>query len=72
MALEVKQLKRKFEIDRKENTVYLDDPNEEMTVEEVIDFYSSSYPELMNATYSSHEVDNTLIFKFKSVAGVKG
>ena len=72
MALEVKNLKRVLELEKNGQTIYLDDPNPEMTIEEVIDFNSNNYPELLNSTYSTSELDDKLIYKFKSVAGTKG
>ena len=72
MAIEVTVLKRKFEIERNGKSIYLDDPNPEMSIEEVIDFYSSTFPELMNSNYTTSELDNNLVIKFKSIAGTKG
>ena len=72
MAIEVIVLKRKFEIERNGKSIYLDDPNPEMSIEEVSDFYSSTFPELMNSTYTKNELDDNLVIKFKTVAGTKG
>lgn len=72
MAIEVTVLKRKFEIERNGKSIYLDDPNPEMSIEEVSDFYSSTFPELMNSNYTTSELDNNLVIKFKSIAGTKG
>lgn len=72
MAIEVTVLKRKFEIERNGKSIYLDDPNPEMSIEEVSDFYSNTFPELMNSNYTTSELDNNLVIKFKSIAGTKG
>ena len=72
MAIEVTVLKRKFEIERNGKSIYLDDPNPEMSIEEVCDFYSSTFPELMNSNYITSELDNNLVIKFKTIAGTKG
>lgn len=72
MAIEVTVLKRKFEIERNGKSIYLDDPNPEMSIEEVSDFYSNTFPELMNSTYTKNELDDNLVIKFKTVAGTKG
>ena len=72
MAIEVTVLKRKFEIERNGKSIYLDDPNPEMSIEEVSDFYSSTFPELMNSIYTKNELDDNLVIKFKTVAGTKG
>ena len=72
MAIEVTVLNRKFEIERNGKSIYLDDPNPEMSIEEVSDFYSSTFPELMNSNYTTSELDNNLVIKFKSIAGTKG
>ena len=49
MALEVTKLKRVFSFKKDGKDIPLVDPNPEMTAEEVMKFYSSSYPELTNA-----------------------
>ena len=72
MAIEVTVLKRKFEIERNGKSIYLDDPNPEMSIEEVSDFYSSTFPELMNSNYTTSELDNNLVIKFKTIAGTIG
>lgn len=51
MALQVTNLTRKFTIkkDGKNKDIELPDPNAEMSPEEVMKFYSGTYPELTNA-----------------------
>jgi len=49
MPLEVSNVKREFTFKRDGKDVPLTDPNPEFSVEEVLKFYSTSYPELTNA-----------------------
>lgn len=48
MPLEVKALKREFTFKRDGKDIPLTDPNPDFSVEEVMKFYSSKYPELTN------------------------
>ncbi len=50
MALEIKGLKRVFKLKKNGETLRLDDPNPEMAVNDVMDFYSMTYTELTTAT----------------------
>lgn len=72
MAIELKKLDRKFELERNNTTIYLPDPNPAMSIEEVIDFYSGSYPELLNSSHTTAELDGNIVYKFKTIAGTKG
>lgn len=72
MAIETKKLERRFKLERNNTPIYLSDPNPNMSVDEVIDFYSSSYPELLNASHVTSELDGNLIYEFKTIAGIKG
>lgn len=72
MAIVINKLKRKFELERNNKTIFLKDPNPALTVSEVADYYSISYPELLNASHTSAELDGNIIYKFKSIAGSKG
>lgn len=49
MALQVSNIKRSFELEKNGKTIILADPNPNMTPEEVVKFYASTYPELTNA-----------------------
>lgn len=72
MALSVKNLKRVFLLDGKTS---LPDPNPELTVKEVMDLYSSQYPQLNNATVEGPVIDEKKEqqkFTFKTVLGEKG
>lgn len=72
MALQVKAAKRVFELSKNGKTIQLSDINPEMKIEEVSDFYSSKYPELLNSVYEKNEKDGNLVITFKTVAGTKG
>lgn len=72
MAINVKKLERKFELERNGKAIYLKDPNPSFTIDEVVDYYSGSYPELLNASHTSAELEGNMIYKFKTVAGTKG
>ena len=67
MSVEIQVLKRKFEIEINGKPIYLDDPNPEMSIEEVSEFYSNHYPQLMNSIHTTNELDGNLIIKFKSI-----
>ena len=49
MALQVTTLQRVFEFKKGGQPLKLDDPNPEMSAEDVRKFYSGKYPELTNA-----------------------
>ena len=54
-------------------TLVLDDPNSELSVNEVMDFYSMTYPELTTATvYGPEWEDDKAVYRFKTTIGVKG
>jgi len=54
MALTVTSAKRIFKFDDKE----LDDPNSNLSIEEVKKFYAGKYPELTNASISGPKMEN--------------
>ncbi len=73
MALEIKGLKRVFRLKKNGETLRLDDPNPEMTVNDVMDFYSMTYPELTTATPHGPMVeDDCAVYEFKTTIGTKG
>ena len=62
-------LKRVFLKDKTE----LADPSRDMKVNEVLDFYSGTYPELTTASVVGPEIkDDKVIYKFQSNVGTKG
>ena len=55
------------------NTYVLSDPNNELSVNEVMDFYSMTYPELTTATVHGPEwEEDKAVYRFKTTIGVKG
>jgi PRTRC genetic system protein C len=73
MALEIKGLKRVFKLRRNGETLRLDDPNPEMAVNDVMDFYSMTYPELTTATpHGPVMEDDCAVYEFKTTIGTKG
>ena len=73
MALEINALKRVFRLKRGSNTLELDDPDSNLSLNEVMDFYSMNYPELTTATVPGPEIENDrAVYQFKTTIGVKG
>lgn len=73
MALEIKGLKRVFKLKKNGETLKLDDPNPEMAVNDVMDFYSMTYPELTTATpHGPVMEDDCAVYEFKTTIGTKG
>ena len=60
MALESKGLQRVFKFKKDSMELVLDDPNSELSVNEVMDFYSMTYPELTTATVHGPEWEDDL------------
>jgi|TARA_Y100000034_G_C6672209_1_gene295155 PRTRC genetic system protein C len=51
----------------------LDDPNINLNVNDVLDFYSGQYPELTNASVEGPEIkEDKIVYKFQSNIGTKG
>lgn len=73
MALEIKGLKRVFRLKKGNSTIELEDPDGNMSLTEVTDFYSITYPELTTATLHGPEFENDrVVYQFKTTIGVKG
>ena len=73
MALEIKGLQRVFKFKKDSMELVLDDPNSELSVNEVMDFYSMTYHELTTATvYGPEWEDDKAVYRFKTTIGVKG
>lgn len=69
MALQVTGIERVF----KYNNTVLTDPNPELTPDEVLLFYSNSYPELTTSTIHSELTDEGIMqYSFKTTIGTKG
>lgn len=73
MALTIHGLERAFEFEKNRETIALSDPNPSMTPDEVMHFYSHSYPELTTATVQGPEIrDDRSVYTFKTTLGTKG
>lgn len=69
MALQVKGLDRVFI----HNRIELIDPDPDMTPEEVMQFYTNTYPELTTSNVHGPEINgDKAVYKFKTVVGTKG
>ena len=73
MALQVKTAKRKFIITKDSKDKELKDPHPNMTIQEVINHYSTEYPELTTASVQGPDMDGEMaVYKFTTVLGDKG
>lgn len=74
MPLQTIQLKRVFTYEsKKDGEIELSDPNPALTPEEVLDHYSTDYPQLQNSVVLPGEVEGDLMkFKIKDNFGDKG
>ncbi|MBA3664009.1 MAG: PRTRC system protein C [Bacteroidetes bacterium] len=75
MAFQVKGAKRKFIIvkDNKKENIELKDPHPNMSHQEVINHYSSQYPELTTANIDGPNMEGDVaVYKFTTVLGTKG
>lgn len=73
MTLEIKGLKRVFQLKKNGSTLELDDPDIHMSLAEVTDFYSMTYPELTTATVHGPEFEeDRVVYQFKTTIGTKG
>ncbi|NDV81358.1 PRTRC system protein C [Bacteroides sp. 51] len=69
MALNVTGLERVFK--HKDKT--LSDPDAQMIPDEVMSFYSNTYPELTTSNLHGPKIEeDKAIYEFKSVVGTKG
>ena len=70
MALEIKGLQRVFKIRKGSSEIELADPDNSLSPNEVMDFYSMTYPEL---TVQGPVIENdTAVYEFKTTIGTKG
>jgi len=73
MAFAVKNAKRKFIIEKDGKPVELKDPHANMTIQEVVNHYSSKHPELVTATIDGPIMEEGIaVYKFTNVLGTKG
>lgn len=69
MALNIQGLKREFKFGSR----VLSDPNKSMSPEDVMQFYSGTYPELTTSTCHGPKIDgDKAVYEFKTVVGTKG
>ena len=73
MAMAIKGLPRKFELESQGKVICLDDPNPSASVETVKRIYSDLYPELVSASIVGPNITpEKVIYKFSPKAGTKG
>ena len=69
MALQIEKLIREFRY----NSVVLPDPNNTFTLEQVRDFYSTVYPEIISADIEGPEqLGAKSVYTFRRAVGTKG
>lgn len=69
MALHVQGVKRQFKYGNRQ----LDDPDPEMTPEEVMQFYAGTYPELTTSNVHGPKMEGDVaVYEFKTTVGTKG
>lgn len=69
MALNVTGMKRVFKFGNRE----LEDPGKQMSPEEVIQFYSGTYPELTTSNVHGPKMNgDKAVYEFKTTVGTKG
>lgn len=69
MALQIQGVKRQF----KHGNRQLDDPDPEMTPEEVMQFYAGTYPELTTSNVHGPKMEGEVaVYEFKTTVGTKG
>ena len=73
MALEIKGLQRVFKIRKGSSEIELADPDNSLSPNEVMDFYSITYPELTTATPHGPLIEeDCAVYEFKTTIGTKG
>lgn len=73
MALEITGQKRVFKFKKDGKDVTLPDANKDFSVDDTIQFYSTTYPELTTCTIDGPKVDgDTAVYEFKTTVGTKG
>lgn len=75
MALQVAAVTREFVVikDKKSDNIVLKDPHPDMTIEEVISFYKSTYPEIAASQVSGPKVvGDKAVYSLKTEIGTHG
>lgn len=71
--METTRLKRKFILEKGTQKVTLADPDINLTTDDVMSFYASTYPEIVNCSVHGPEYkDDCAVYTFKTVVGTKG
>jgi PRTRC genetic system protein C len=69
----VTSLERVFTFKNGSSDITLQDPNPGMLPNEVMDFFSNTYPELTTATVHGPKIENDrIVYNFKTTIGTKG
>ena len=69
MALQIQGVKRQFKYGNRQ----LDDPDPNMTPEEVMQFYAGTYPELTTSNVHGPKMEGEVaVYEFKTTVGTKG
>lgn len=72
MALQVLNIERKFIFESNGKEISVPDVHPDFTPDQVMNFYSGSYPELTTSTISGPEiVDDKAVYRFKTTVGTK-
>lgn len=73
MALIAQNVTRVFKAKIGATNLILDDPNPDFSADEVLTFYSNSYPELTTSTVAGPVMnDDSAEYEFKTTIGTKG
>lgn len=73
MAVVVKPIEREFIYKKSGKETKLEDPNINLSAEQVKEIYSSQYPDLVNAKVKDMGLINMkMTYEFESIAGTKG
>jgi PRTRC genetic system protein C len=74
MALHVQTLSRKFVFSNNDEQIELPEVNPSLSPQQVMDFYTNTYPELTTATVEGPNIDGAgvAVYKFTSQIGIKG
>jgi PRTRC genetic system protein C len=70
----VQTITRQFSIKVNGNYIVLEDPNPELSADEVKDILSNHYPQLLNAKIEKKGIDDNGVesYEFLTIAGTKG
>lgn len=73
MALKKEALKREFVLESRSGKTNLPDPDPNMSPEQVMSFYSNTYPELVTSNVHGPSYrENKVVYSFKTSVGTKG